>query len=173
MKIHEYDSYDEYVEAQIKANKRKIDWQWVKKENIQIICDYIGQVDSVLCHGTRQGFEQKYFKQILECEVLGTEISPTAKDFEDTVQWDFNKQKKDWLNRWDIVYSNSLDHSPNPIETVDIWKQQAKKFVILERDENCNKSTVHDPFGATESEWEQMFPIKKKLKGEGTTIYIL
>lgn len=173
MNIYDYDSYQEYIERQVSANKRKIGWIWVQKENIKKICDFIGHADSVLCHGTRRGKEQQYFKEFLGCEVLGTEISPTATDFPDTIQWDFNKENPDWEKGWDIVYSNSLDHSPTPKETVGLWMSQARKYLILERDDYCNTSTEFDPFGATEKEWEAMFPIKQKIKGNKTTIYVL
>ena len=46
-----------------------------------------------LCHGTRTGKEQEWFRKYLSCDVVGTEISETATQFPFTIQWDFHKSK--------------------------------------------------------------------------------
>ena len=68
----------------------------------------------VYCHGTRQGFEQKWFSKNLECKVIGTEISDNANDYKNTIEWDFHNVKKEWIGSVDFIYSNALDHSYDP-----------------------------------------------------------
>jgi len=114
---HEYggDGYEAYKRIQVFHNKRKIDEVWADDETLQIIATYIkdniGVVRRGLCHGTRRGYEQAIFSELLECPVLGTEISDTAEQFANTVQWDFHDQKAEWQNAFSFVYSNSLDLS--------------------------------------------------------------
>lgn len=143
MKIFSGDSYEDYVNAQISANKRKINHSWVEREDIVKISKFCKDPKHILCHGTRQGYEQKYFLEIYkECNVIGTEISPTALQFENTVQHDFHDVKKEWISKFDIVYSNSFDHTYDPNKCISIWSEQLKSDGILAIDasqrENIN-----------------------------------
>jgi hypothetical protein len=75
-------------------NLEKLTWCYVKGSTIQIIVDDYGEAKTVLCHGTRNGKEQKMFlNKYPNAEIVGTEISHTAKDFPMTVQWDFHDIK--------------------------------------------------------------------------------
>tara|TARA_R110000744_G_scaffold334643_10_gene439961 strand:- start:1282 stop:1896 length:615 start_codon:yes stop_codon:yes gene_type:complete len=138
MKVYEYESYEQYVEKQTMANKAKIDRAWIVKSTVAAIKNwYVREYDKlptkILCHGTRNGAEQKLFKSLIgnDVEVLGTEISETAIDFPDTVQWDFTDQNVDWVGYWDIVYSNSFDHSPTPTKTICAWRDQLNDGGVL------------------------------------------
>lgn len=116
-------NYDQYKKDQTEINKRKIDRVFEYEENIKMLTNYILSrkypIKFGLCHGTRQGKEQewfmKYFKELsqktVEAKVLGTEISDTAKQFPNTIQWDFHEIKDEWVDKVDFIYSNSLDHS--------------------------------------------------------------
>lgn len=118
-------SYDEYVDVQVSTNKRKLNVVWIQKETIKRIKEYClyKKIDAnnVLCHGTRNGAEQKYFKQIFNCDVLGTEISPTATQFEHTIQWDFHEINEDWIGKFDLIYSNSWDHAYDFKKALTNW----------------------------------------------------
>lgn len=136
MKIHNYKNYNQYREKQIMANKHKIDWVWAWEGTVvSIIRHYtrlVREPTSVLCHGSRNGAEVKYFqKHLPEATVLGTDISPTATNYLDQVVWDFQIRNNDWVGKWDIVYSNSFDHSNKPEETLTIWKEQITKDGIV------------------------------------------
>jgi len=75
MKIYEYKDYDEYVEWQIRTNKSKKGWVYVKESTIQQISKDRPLATRIICHGTRAGAEQRFFKKYLpNAEVLGTEI---------------------------------------------------------------------------------------------------
>ena len=70
-----------------------------------------------LCHGTRSGREQSWFRKYLPSgvEVWGTEISEAAaKVAPYTIAWDYHKVKPEWRGRVDFVVSLSvpvcLDH---------------------------------------------------------------
>lgn len=137
MQTYKYKNYQEYKDAQISANKKKASRVWAKEENIKAICDYIGNrvLLQGLCHGTRGGYEQAWFNKYLpHCKTIGSEIGDASAA--DTVQWDFNKENPDWINKFDFIYSNSFDHAFNPQETFNIWVDQLKSggFLIFEYD---------------------------------------
>lgn len=125
MKIYQYDSYDEYVAAQVEANMRKLKNIWVDKRTIEAISKRHSRVDRILCHGTRNAAEQKYFQEFFPlAEIIGTEISPTAVQFPMTVQWNFHETNPSWIGKMDIVYSNAIDHSYDPVLALTTWANQ-------------------------------------------------
>lgn len=127
MKVWQYASYEEYVAAQTEANKRKLHNVWVRPETIARIVAQAApsRVESILCHGTRNGAEQRLFKQHYpRAFVIGTEISETSINFEYTVHHDFHEPRSDWVANFDIVYSNSWDHAILPEFALTTWRDQ-------------------------------------------------
>ena len=127
MELFEYKDYDDYVKWQTAGNKLKLrTHSGVGLAVIAEIRKRISFVSHILCHGTRAGWEQKYFKALYgdNTYVMGTEISETATQFPDTIQWDFSKQKDEWVGKFDIVFSNSFDHCITPEETLHTWMAQ-------------------------------------------------
>lgn len=160
MKIYKYDNYNEYVDAQTEANIKKIKNVWVTKETIEKIHTIQPNATHILCHGTRNGAEQKYFKNFYpNAEIIGTEISHTATNFEMTVQHDFHDQKEEWIDKFDIVYSNSFDHSYDPEKSLSTWRDQIKYdgtlyLEIMLGIDNVSKKS--DPLEITEDELEEL-----------------
>ena len=114
MEIYKYKNYEEYKKKQIEANVRKLDRTWVDPAPLKNVMKYIHdnlnvKPRKILCHGTRRGLEQEYildyFKDIKDLEVIGTEISHTATEFPNTIQWDFHDVKDQWVGNVDIIYS--------------------------------------------------------------------
>jgi hypothetical protein len=155
---HDYGkgSYDEYRRMQIFHNKRKIEKVWADAETITFIASYlrahVGQVERGICHGTRRGYEQAEFSRQLQCPVVGTEISDTAKDFPDTVEWDFHDPRPDWIGAFTFVYTNSLDQAFSPRKALDTWVEQLKPegylFVEHTMQHSALGASEMDPFGA-------------------------
>jgi len=146
-----------YRKSQEDGNIQKIKNVWAKPDNIEQVADYLLSVnpkpDFILCHGTRNGFEQNIFSRKLGCKVLGTEISSTATQFPMTIQWDFHNVKDEWLNNVDLIYSNSLDHSHSPIECLQAWISCLKPggLLVIDKasDSDPHRVTDMDPFGIT------------------------
>lgn len=174
MERYEYNSYEEYKAAQVEANKRKIDKIWAVEEIIFELAAYIrGRIPNAkfgLCHGTRNGKEQLWFRKALGIEVIGTEISPTASNFPYTIEWDFHKIKPEWVNAVDFIFSNSLDHSYDPEYCLGQWMQCVHKsgICLIEWTEDDIKSKKSDPFGATLDEYvgliEKNFVLSDHIK---------
>jgi proteasome lid subunit RPN8/RPN11 len=148
--------YAQYRNIQEEGNKRKIANIWVVEENIAFLADYIravvGKPHFGICHGTRRGKEQEWFRKYLGCEVIGTEIADTAEQFPYTIQWDFHETKPEWISAADFIYSNSFDHSYDPEKCLNAWMSCVKKsgICILEHSPEHNTPAVSelDPFGA-------------------------
>jgi hypothetical protein len=130
MVLYEYGSYDEYKNTQINFNKKKIEQIWADEFTLNIIASRIykeladGQEVFGICHGSRNGFEQKFFSKNLNGKILGTDISDTAKDYEDTVHWDFHDPNPEWAGKCDFIYTNSLDQSWKPKQALQVWLNQ-------------------------------------------------
>lgn len=157
MEIYKYKDYDDYIKIQKETTAKKSNWVYAHVETMQQISEYKGlTVNSILCHGTRAAGEQKYFKKYYPtAEIIGTEIADTALDYPMTIQWDFNEPKPEWIGKFDLIYSNSIDHSITPAETIGVWKKQLKLGGTLcleyaERQSRINND--QDPLHATNAE---------------------
>ncbi len=122
---HHFASYDDYVKAQLETHERKHERVWVQDSELELLAGVIKQEVKQpkfgLCHGVRNGAEVRTLRELLNCEVIGTEISPQAASFEHVIQWDFHKVKPEWIGKCDFVYSNSLDHSFDPEMCLKGW----------------------------------------------------
>ena len=157
IKIYKYKNYDEYKDTQIYYNKKKIEHVWADEKTLEKIRDFLIENTSTgiikgICHGSRNGFEQNFFnKNQDKFYVIGTDISDTAENYKNSVIHDFHEEKKEWLNSFDFVYSNSLDQSFDPRKAVQTWLNQLKKdgFIIIEHTDQHGviASGKMDPFG--------------------------
>ena len=105
-----------------------------------------------LCHGTRNGYELNFFnKSDANILCIGTDISETALNYENYYVWDFHEPRLDWINTFDFVYSNSLDHSYDPSLALTTWLNQIKstgKVIIeLTKSHGVAYQSEMDPFG--------------------------
>ena len=156
-KIYKYKNYDEYKNTQIFFNKQKIDKVWADENTLKIVSNFLKEnikFEKIkgLCHGSRNGFEQKCFiNEIPNAEVIGTDISETANDYDNSIVHDFHDEKKEWIENFDFVYSNSLDQSYDPEKALNTWINQVKKdrYVIIEHSDQHGviSSGKMDPFG--------------------------
>lgn len=150
--------YEKYRQVQIAGNKRKIENQWAQEPVIAYLCDYVklmlGEVAFGLCHGTRRGGEQEWFSRHLGCPVIGTEISETARDFPNTVQWDFHEMNEEWRDKADFIYSNSWDHVYDPEKAFTTWMACLRPggICFLEHSASHVRASELGPFGATVEE---------------------
>lgn len=146
--------YERYRAAQVEANKRKIDKVWAQPGNIKMLADNIlrrGIKPTFgICHGTRRGVEQQWFSVHLGCPVLGTDISDTAEQFPNTIEWDFHEVKPEWIGAADFIYSNSFDHAYDPAKCLDAWMSCLKSngLLVIEHSTDDIASRESDPFGA-------------------------
>lgn len=154
--LHDYASYEDYRDTQIRHNVRKLDNVWADEATLALMVETLraelgtGPLTG-LCHGARNGFEQGYLNGLGEITAIGTDISPTATDFPDSVQWDFHDRRDEWVGAFDFVYSNSLDQSWNPRAALVSWLNQIKSggCVVIEHTDahGPRNASRMDPFG--------------------------
>jgi hypothetical protein len=151
--------YERYRHAQIQGNHAKLSNNWTYKPSIAALSDYmvkkIGRPSFGICHGTRRGNEQLWFKEFLGdgVNVIGTEISDTATQFPNTIRHDFHETCDEWVGRADFVYSNSWDHAYDPSKAIRVWVESLKPNGLLFLEHSMGHLPEYtgemDPFGVT------------------------
>jgi SAM-dependent methyltransferase len=171
--LHKYADYETYRQVQEQGNKDKLGAQFVQKGHIFYLAGYLtdtlGAVDFGLCHGVRRGKEQGWFRRkLVGANVIGTDISETASQFPNTVQWDFHEVNPEWSGKADFVYSNSWDHAYDPHKAFSAWVDALRPGGLLLIDHTAGhvpaSANALDPFGATE---EGLRKILTEVMGEG------
>lgn len=169
--------YNEYVNVQTVLNKEKIKGVWIKESEIKFISKFI--TGSGICHGARNGFEVRIFRQYVNDKVIGTDISDNANKY-GLIQWDFHNENKVWINRFDFVYTNSLDHSYDPERAIKVMMGQIKlggKCIIHVGGVSDLLRNKADCFCASHEEFMKMFSNYKvefhKTGYKNRIIYIL
>jgi len=157
VKIHKYNNYEEYKKTQVYFNKKKIDKVWADEKTLKTISDFLkSHISSAnlqgLCHGSRNGFEQNFFNnEIKNSSIIGTDISETAINYQNSIVHDFHDEKVEWINNFDFVYTNSLDQSYDPKKALNVWLNQIKKdrYIIIEHSDQHGVISAGkmDPFG--------------------------
>lgn len=127
--------YSQYIKDQITRAEskwgRKPDFDEIFKQTLRLtidqVDDYIKNSRDICCMGCRQGTEVFEFKERYpNAKVHGIDITKNI----DTIKThlsvhielqDFNKLPDDWDNKFDLVFSNSIDHAFNPTETLQEW----------------------------------------------------
>jgi len=173
MKIFDHQNYDEYVKAQIEKNEKKTNNVWVDSKEINLLIKkihkYTPNAKFGICHGVRNAWEVSELKNRLGIDVIGTEISPSAANYDNTIQWDFHKVKDEWIDNVDFIYSNSFDHSYDPEMCIDKWMKCIKKdgvCFIHWMQSNINKLDAADCFSATRKEYRKLFNKKYTVMEE-------
>ena len=134
MKQLPYRTYADYRAAQVQGNLAKLGRVWAREANIRYIARELVPAGACfgICHGTRRGAEQAWFRDALPgCEVIGTEISPSAEQFPHTLKWDFQDFRAEWEGRADFIYSNSHDHARDPAACMRVWIGQLRPSGVL------------------------------------------
>lgn len=127
MKYIQNNSYDDYKNNQIHTNKLKLNHVWITDHEIDSIINYVREkkisITTGVCHGARNGYEVKKFRDGLNADIIGTDISETAYKFDNMIQWDMHDRNESWISKFDFVYSNSIDHAYDFIKCLDTWME--------------------------------------------------
>jgi len=154
MKYIKAASHEEYVKSQISTNKAKLNAVWVTNDEIDKIATYVNNynidVKQGVCHGVRNGYEVAKFNELLGGGIIGTEISDTATQFENVIEWDFHEIKDEWVDNFQFIYSNSIDHSYDFEMCLDQWMKTLTKdgcCFIQWSEDIINPHNTSDCFG--------------------------
>ena len=180
MKLHKFISEQEYFQKQIRGcikhwNRRPT----ANEQEEETICSFARAngitKPSIMCHGARCGTEIKLFERFFpKSRVMGTDVCIKKDDTGKVIKWDFHKQKPEWVGVFDIVYSNTLDHSHTPTECIKVWMDQVKPEGYLAlcwsfRHELKNKEgdllPGGDCYGASLQEYMELVEKVGEIKG--------
>lgn len=156
--IFKYDGgYDEYRKTQIMHNKKKLQKVFADQNTLNTIKNFLKNTFGDkqiygICHGARNGYEVNWFNENTSAKVIGTDISETAKQFDNMVVWDFHEVNEKWSNYFDFVYTNSLDQAMDPKRALETWSKQIKAGGLIFIEHTMQHSPTYanamDPFGA-------------------------
>ncbi len=147
--------YGQYRDTQIRHNKRKLKNIWADEATLAAIVDDLrahGLGETGICHGARNGFEVTWLREHLGGEVIGTDISETATQFPHMHIWDFHDDNPDWEERFEFVYTNSLDQAMEPSRALNAWAKQivprGRIYIEHTMAHSASGAGEMDPFGA-------------------------
>jgi len=152
---------DSYLQAQIQTNARKLPNVFATRAELQAIADDLlaaRQPQRGICHGSRNGWEVEQLRILLRCEVIGTDIAPTAIKF-GLIRHDFHVLRSDWRDRFCFAYSNSLDHAHAPQIAVRNWVLSLRpggRLYVAHSRNSLHAQNLADCYGATLAEYEQL-----------------
>lgn len=147
-----------YRAAQIATNARKISHVFACEDELQAIAADLQthvRPASGICHGARNGCEVETLRNLLGCDVQGTDIAPTAADY-GLIQLDYHTLPTGWEGCFDFVYSNSLDHAYAAAKAIDAWSRSLRigGRLYVSHCRNCESAQNEaDCFGATLREY--------------------
>ncbi len=129
MKQHTFESYEDYINTQQTLTRRKVRWgnknHTILRKTVLRIYDHhykVGKVSRGVCHGVRYGDELDMFEQVFDSgEWIGTEIFQDLCDGKRILCQDFSFVPVGWVGSFDLIYSNALDHSLDPVATIKSW----------------------------------------------------
>lgn len=174
MRLAEWDSYEDYRRAQIQTHDKKAGTRWVKSTELRIIVSILVQhltlqrVTRGICHGVRTGAEVSFLTDFLGLKkgnIIGTDIAPRLE--KETYQHDFHDERKEWLEIFDFVYSNALDHSYDPSLAIKRWADQLRVggIMLLHWSSIHNKALKGaDCFIATIEEYKELIKTENSLQ---------
>lgn len=152
MKIYKHDNYDQYIKIQRQHvnNHQKLLQQnnltaddgdvigWATDEHLTYVYDrfcYYNKSTNplILCHGVRNGYEVSFFRKCVGFNnVFSTDLFDVFMyDKTNFFVQDFDTDTENWIEKFDLVYSNSFDHSRDPFHTFKIWSKQVKNKGLL------------------------------------------
>jgi len=107
-------------------------------------------IKNICCMGIRNGNEYSAIKKIRivldeflylneiqkieKANVYGVDINPKVVNVgENCYCYDFNKLPEEWEDKFDLIYSNSVDHSFNVSMTINEWHRVSmhNRFLLL------------------------------------------
>lgn len=175
MKLFKHESYEKYVDSQKEGVYNhpvvpdSVNYEWINYSEVlflkdNIIDPYFNSLNIIpkhgICHGAKLGKENLWFEKETGVDFIGTDISIGDNKETKLIQWDFHNVKKEWENKFDIIYSNALDHSYDPSYALKQWASCLSQhgICILEWTTNDSEDYVShiDTFGASIEEYKSI-----------------
>lgn len=147
MIVYKHKNYEDYLVAQVQRSKRRTNYgrrlvSWISEEDLlkvnRLIHIYKNDIKTVVCHGCRNGLEVEVLQKLNpSAKVFGTDIYGKSYQYDRAYfkEMDFDTVPEEWRGYFDVIYSNSIDHSRDLINTLLAWEMELKKngicFVVF------------------------------------------
>ena len=135
-----YDSLEEntdYQEIQIKRHNSKshIRRDFSKyKQVFDNSLSYLNEdMKEGICLGTRNEHEKECFQKLFDQNDLNLKVFSLdiAEESKSDYTMDFNTLPVDWENKWDFIYSNSIDHAISATKVYNEWYRTLKPGGVM------------------------------------------
>lgn len=171
MKLRKFYGNTDYIRTQrrtVKGRSKHPSFTDVEILGIKNWLTSYTKLEKILCHGVRGGLElDEFHKHFPEAELIGTDLFRNlainrgvcqSKDYGRVVERDFSKRQLDWVGKFDLIYSNSLDHARHPFQTLQVWIDQLKPdgHLFLQWSFSHINTKDGDCFGACLDEYMQI-----------------
>lgn len=182
MKLFKFQNLKEYKKIQQnKASKQLFHqdgemYHWVTEKEAEMIAKHFLQNSSKkelgICHGSKIGYEVNLFRKLLNFNIIGTDIGDFANKYPNMIQHDFHDVKAEWVDNVDFIYTNSLDHSYDPLKALNTWRESLHKDGIMYIEWSSYHNVVNqtDCFGAELDEYKKL--IKDANMNISTIIHV-
>ena len=136
MKLLTFNSYKRYINAQRKTLRFRGRGPYFNEVQIEKAARWLRNelgTDPVngICHGARNGLECDEFKKHYPlADIFGTDLFPYSgksaihREKASVIVHDFSIQKPEWVDHFDFVFCNSMDHARDPAATIRVWLEQ-------------------------------------------------
>lgn len=177
MKRFEIKDYKNYLKYQLaRTDKKSASFieqpkrLGIFKKSLERVGKNVVGVEKICCMGVKTGYECSEFKKIEPFRnntvfIDGVELSPIIKkyfklqnNYIKFYQYDFNKLPDNWIDKYDLIFSNSLDHCFDFVQTIDEWRRVLKqdKYLFLTLSEAKNNYCDIYQFDMNENiDWEK------------------
>ncbi len=156
IKIKPVTDEESYIQVQKEFNILKEDNIFESEETLYQLSDYIklntsSSLLNGICHGIRNGYEVFEFRKNLNTkEIYGTDIHFNEKNNDPYfIKLDFHEEVVEWKDKFDFVYTNSLDHAHDPLKCLKSWCHSLKDNGIIV----INFTEAHTPAAAGDPEF--------------------
>lgn len=116
--------YKKYADWQIRRSKRKLD-KYRDPEEYSVCFEYLQahlkHDFTMLCLGTRNNHERDVFQELAKSYdgyVCSQDICPRSNA---NIIGDFNFLSELTNDKWDVIYSNSIDHALDAVKAFEEW----------------------------------------------------
>lgn len=173
MQLYKYGNHEEYIESQRegiynhKSVKDNVNYEWVQRSEVTFLHNEVFKPHFEsrgcspkhgVCHGAKLGKENVWFQDVTKFEWIGTDIVIETNEQMNLINWDFHEIKQGWERKFDVIYSNALDHSYDPEKALKRWFRclNTNGICVIEHSDCDLRSDRTDPFGATFDEYKKL-----------------
>ena len=137
VRIWKYANYKEYVSSQVKrwkSQRKKVKPFEYYKNIVRPLFDFVDKdkISTVICQGVRNDNEVQCMRKIFKkSTVYGTDISYESHA-QNIYRLDFSKCPEDWGKKFDLLFSNSIDHSYIGEDILKEWVRITRGYMIIQ-----------------------------------------